>query len=322
MIDWKHHWADINGLRMHWVEQGTGPLYILAHGFPHTWFTWRHQIPALAEAGFRVVAPDMRGMGETFGPPEVEAYSGQHVVDDLIGLMDHLGEEKALFSGLDFGGYATYDVGYLHPERVQGLIGIQNAFSPMVKTFKSSAAAQRGEHFDHMTYLMTPGRSDDDLNSRPRAALKGIFHVLSEIGDFTKVWKHPTDAHYVDAIGEVPDLPWSWLSEWELEHYVEAWSRSGFTTGLNWYRARNHTAEFRKEFISGPNPAPFWFVYSKGDIDMQVFQGDDPHERLSERYADLREVRVLEKGGHMLPMERPDELNRVLIDFARQATVS
>ena len=119
MASWTHRYAHINGIRMHYVEQGAGPLVVLCHGFPHLWFSWRHQIPAIAAAGFRVVAPDMRGMGQTDAPAQVSAYDVEHTVGDLTGLLDALGERSAVFIGLDFGVFAIYDLAFRAPERVR-----------------------------------------------------------------------------------------------------------------------------------------------------------------------------------------------------------
>src|SRR5579863_4615044 len=106
MGSWSHRYAHINGIRTHYVEQGAGPLVVLCHGFPHLWFSWRHQIPAIAAAGWRVVAPDMRGMGQTEAPAEITAYDVEHTVADLTALLEHLRERRAVFIGLDFGVFA------------------------------------------------------------------------------------------------------------------------------------------------------------------------------------------------------------------------
>ncbi|BCN66892.1 hypothetical protein RE943_03650 [Prescottella equi] len=128
MANWTHHRARINGLDMHYVTEGEGPLVVLLHGFPHTWFSWRHQIGALADAGYRVVAPDLRGMGQTDVPDRLEDYRVDNVVADICGLLDHLGHDSAVFSGLDYGQFVAYDIAIEHPERVRGVIGLQNPF--------------------------------------------------------------------------------------------------------------------------------------------------------------------------------------------------
>lgn len=165
-MEWRHGWAEVNGLTMHYVEQGQGPLLILAHGFPHTWFSWHRQIPALAAAGWRVVAPDLRGMGDTSAPADPALYDVPHTVGDLTGLLDHLGEERAVFAGLDFGLFSIYDLAYTQPGKVAAIIGLNNpawphdpARSPLTE------AAQMGQrHFYHIDYFTArPG-----VGPRPR----------------------------------------------------------------------------------------------------------------------------------------------------------
>ena len=130
MADWIHRYARINGIRMHYVEQGAGVPVILCHGFPHLWFSWRHQIPVIAQAGFRAVAPDMRGMGQTDAPADVGAYDVPQITGDLLGLLDAIDAERAVFVGLDFGAFAVYDLAFRAPERVVAVIGLENPAAP------------------------------------------------------------------------------------------------------------------------------------------------------------------------------------------------
>ena len=158
MAHWTHHYAQVNGIRMHYVEEGAGPLVVLCHGFPHLWFSWRHQIPALAAAGWRVVAPDMRGMGQTDAPPDPASYDVEHTVADLTGLLDHLGAESAVFVGLDFGVFAIYDLAFCHPERVRAIVGLENPATPHNPQLAPLREAEQWakNHFVHIHYFETP----------------------------------------------------------------------------------------------------------------------------------------------------------------------
>ena len=159
LAEWTHRYAHINGLRVHYVEQGRGPLVVLCHGFPHLWFSWRHQIPAIAAAGFRVVAPDMRGMGQTDAPGAPQAYDVEHTVGDLTGLLDHLGEQSAIFIGLDFGVFAIYDLAFRAPARVRAIIGLENPSTPHNPQLPPlvEAAQWARKHFVHIHYFEPPG---------------------------------------------------------------------------------------------------------------------------------------------------------------------
>lgn len=320
MAEWTHHYARINGLDMHYVEQGRGPLVILAHGFPHNWFSWRHQIPAIAAAGFRVVAFDLRGMAGTSAPEEPAAYDVPHTVGDLIGLLDHLGEERAVFAGLDFGLFSIYDLAFLHPQRMHAIIGLGNpawphnpACSPLTE-----AANMARQHFYHIHYFVDqPGVAETALDAQPREFLRRVFYALSGDYHYIDVWKHPPGTPYLDALPEAPLLPWPWLSELELEFFVEAYARRGFRGGLNWYRAMDLRWQQRRRFEGVPNPVPFYFLTSENDTDMEAFHGEDPLAQLPRQYSDLRRVEILPRAGHMLQMERAPEVSALMLEFLR-----
>lgn len=320
MFEWTHHYARINGLDVHYVEQGTGPLVVLAHGFPHSWFSWRHQIPAIAAAGFRVVAPDMRGMGQTSAPADPAAYDVPHTVGDLVGLLDHLGEDKAVFAGLDFGLFAIYDMAYHYPERMTAIIGLENPAWPHDPNISplTEAAQLAAKHFYHIHYFVDqPGVADAALNSAPRTFLTRVFHALSGDYHYIDVWKHPPGTAYLDALPPAPPFPWPWLSALEMEFFVSDYARSGFTGGLNWYRAMDLRWQQRRQFEGVPNPVPFYFIGSENDTDLEAFHGDDPLAKLPAQYADLRGVAMVPHAGHMVQMERAKEVNALIVDFLR-----
>lgn len=319
MKNWTHRHARINGLDMHYVEQGSGPLVVLLHGFPHTWFSWRHQLDALAAAGYRAVAPDLRGMGQTTAPTDVEDYRADRIVADLTALLDHLGERQAVFTGLDFGLFAAYDLALEHPERVRGLIGLQNPFFASYDRVPSEVESERGrEHFNHMSYYNDdPDHARADYDAHPREILAKIFHILSGRADFTDVWAHPPGTSYRQALPEPPELPWPWLSEWELETYVNDYARSGFHGGVSWYRAIDLNWEYRRQRPQTRTRVPFYFLGSDADVDLAHWHGDDPIEQLREHHDDVRMVRTVSTGGHLIAMENPDDVNRVFVEFLR-----
>ena len=316
MANWTHRYATVNGLRFHYVEEGEGPLVVLLHGFPHLWFSWRHQIGPIARAGFRVVAPDLRGMGDTEGPDDHREYGVDAVVGDLTCLLDHLGEEKAIFSGLDFGLFAAYDLAFHHPERVAAIIGLENPFiTPSDEPPLTLAARQAERHFNHVHYLAAPGVADRDLAAAPREFLRKVFYALSGDYHYLDVWRHPPGTSYLDALPETPPLPWTWLTETELEFYVAAYSRSGFTGGLNWYRAMDLSWEHRKAYAGRRNPVPFYFIGSERDADLEGWHGADPLTRLADHHEDVRGVRMIKEAGHMVQMERPGETTAAMLEF-------
>lgn len=314
---WTHHHAVINGITTHYVEQGRGLPVILCHGFPHLWFSWHRQIPALAEAGYRVIAPDMRGMGQTAAPPDAEAYSVAAITGDLLGLLDHLGLEKAIFAGLDFGAFAIYDLALTHPERVMAVIGLENPAAPHNPEVPplTEYAEMAKEHFLHIDYFMPVGPADRDLAAAPREFLRKVFWALSGEGDYFATWKHPPGTTYIDAMEDAPPLPWPWLSELEFEFFHAEYARTGFTGGLNWYRSMDIKWQERKAFEGRQSRVPAYFLGSEFDVDLEGFHGDDPISLMRAQFPDLRRVEMITGAGHLVQLEKSDEVNGILLGF-------
>ncbi|MDY0073790.1 MAG: alpha/beta hydrolase [Thauera sp.] len=317
MSEWTHRHAVINGIRMHYVEQGEGIPVVLCHGFPHLWFSWRHQIPALAAAGWRVIVPDMRGMGQTEAPSELEAYGVEPIVNDLLGLLDHIGAERAVFAGLDFGAFAVYDLALRAPERVIAVIGLENPAAPHNPEVPPLVeyAEQAKEHFLHIEYFREPGPADAALNGAPREFLNKVFYALSGAYDMTQVYRNPPGMSYLDALPEPPPLPWPWLNALEMEFYVSEYSRSGFTGGLNYYRAMDLKWAQRKPYEGVQSKVPAFFIGSEHDIDLAAFHGDDPISLMRAQFPDLREVVMIPGAGHLVQMEKPEEVNHYLLKY-------
>lgn len=323
-MNWTHHTATINGIRMHFVEEGSGMPVVLCHGFPHLWFSWHRQITALAGAGYRVIAPDMRGMGQTAAPPEPEAYDIDHITGDLIGLLDHLDIDQAVFAGLDFGAFAIYDLALRHPERVRAVIGLENPAAPHNPDEPPLSEYRRmgQQHFLHIEYFREPPRADRELAAEPRRFLHKVFHTLSGAGNYFDCFKHPPGTSYIDAMAEPPALPWDWLSELELEFFVSEYSRSGFTGGLNWYRSMDIKWAQRKPYEGVQSEVPAYFMGSENDVDLEGFHGDDPISQMRAIFPRLRQVRMIPAAGHMVQLEASEQVNAVLLEYLREISAA
>jgi pimeloyl-ACP methyl ester carboxylesterase len=317
VLDWTHHHARINGLNMHYVEQGSGLPVVLCHGFPHIWFSWHRQIAALAAAGYRVIAPDMRGMGQTDAPAEVAAYGVDSVTADLTGLLDHLGIERAVFAGLDFGAFAIQDLALRQPDRVIALIVLENPTAPHnpevppLEEYREMGS----QHFLHIEYFRVPPRADEELAARPRLFLQKVFYTLSGACNYFDVFNYPPGTSYIDAMVEPPPLPWPWLSELEFEFFVSEYSRTGFTGGLNWYRSMDIKWAQRKPFEGVQSTVPAYFLGSEQDVDLEGFHGDDPLGQMRAIFPQLRDVRMIPKAGHMVQLEASDAVNAAMLDY-------
>ena len=243
---------------------------------------------------------------------------------DLTGLLDHLGEESAVFIGLDFGVFAIYDLAYRVPARVRAIIGLENPATPHNPQLPPlvEAAQWARNHFVHIHYFAPYGPADGALNAQPREFLTGVFYALSGDYHYLDVWKHPPGTSYLEALPQPPPLPWSWLTELEMEFFVSEYARTGFTGGLNWYRAMDLRWAQRRQFEGVRNPAPFFFIGSERDCDLEAWHGDDPLGQLRLQYEDVRGVAMLAEAGHMMQMERPAEVNGWILKFLGAAALT
>lgn len=312
-----HHHARINGIRMHWVEAGAGDPVVLCHGFPHTWISWHHQIAALAGVGYRVIVPDMRGMGQTEGPREPEGYDCFHTAGDLAGLLDHLGLAQAVFAGLDFGIFAVIDCAHLHPGRVRAIIALENPFyaDRADMTPLAEAAEWAQSHFVHIDYFRAPGVADAALDAEPRKFLERVYYALSGEYRYLNVWEHPPGTPYIEALPAAPPLPWSWLTAEVMDAVVADYEKSGFTGGLNWYRAMDLRWHQRAAWRGQRTTQPYFFIGSDRDVDLEAWHGDDPLGAIHDHHGQVRRVAMVPRAGHMMQLEAPEPVNALLLEF-------
>ncbi|MFN3600400.1 MAG: alpha/beta fold hydrolase [Dietzia sp.] len=320
----EHRYVDRNGVRLHYVvaEPDPAPVdgdpgtVVLVHGFPHFWFTWHRMIPVLCAAGWRVIAPDLRGVGRSDAPADVEAYSPREVVDDVVAVCDAEGAERVVLVGFDFGAGVVYDTCHLEPDRVRAVIGMENPFMGTAGSVPplEGSAMMAEKHFLHLNYFAQPGVAEADLAGREREFLTRVFWALSAEYHYLDVWQHPPGATYLEALPEAPPLPWPWLSVEEMDHYEAEYARTGFAGPLQWYRAMDVSWFARKEFERQTNPVPFYFLYSEHDPDLEGFHGRDPLSKLGRHHDDVRMVRAISSpAGHLMHLEATEDTHREIL---------
>jgi pimeloyl-ACP methyl ester carboxylesterase len=285
----------VNGIELRVLEEGEGPLVVLCHGFPELAYSWRHQIPALSGAGYRVVAPDMRGFGGSSAPTEVEAYDVVTLSADLCGLLDALGQEDAVFVGHDWGANAVWQLAILHPQRVRAVAGLSVPFVPRAPAAPLPIMRRHlGEDF-YIIWFQQPGVADEALGRDVRRTL-----TTSEV--WTANW----------AAEDVPPSPLpSWLSEQELAVYVEAFERTGFTGGLNYYRNIDRNWELTEAVGERRVEQPALFLTGERDPVRRFM----PAEAMNGWVSDLREEIVVAGAGHWVQQEEPAAVNAALLRF-------
>jgi pimeloyl-ACP methyl ester carboxylesterase len=294
---------------MHIAEAGEGPLVVLLHGFPESWYSWRHQLVALAEAGYRVVAPDQRGYGGTDAPAEIDAYTLLHLVGDVIGLVDTLGESTAVVVGHDWGGPVAWHTAQLRPDVVRGVAVLSVPFRP--RGSRPPLELMRtgiGEGY-YMVYFQQPGVADAELNADPRRTLRMLLYTAS--GDSpSRAPIVPPSGGFLDFCDD-PDVLPAWLTEADLDAYAQDYAKSGFTGGLNWYRNMDRNWELMADPPAATIDMPAMFIAGTDDPVLAFMRHDRATEVVTGRY---REV-LIDGAGHWLQQERPDQINEVVLDF-------
>ncbi len=307
---------EVNGIDLSITEQGSGDPVILCHGFPGLGYSWRHQLPAIAGAGWHAIAPDMRGYGRSSRPAGVSAYDRATTVADMEGLLDALGVERAVFAGHDFGAHLVWDLARWIPERIAGLIQLSVPLTPRAPMRPNDISAFLArDHFFHMHYFQQPGVADEELDTNVDEFLRRVFWALSDTDRYLSCWEHPTANNgYLDVLPPAPPLPWEWLSVDEFQYYVDEFTRTGFTGGLNWYRAADLVWEQNADLHDKPVLAPTVFI--AGDRDpVLAMMGRDPLAAMTALVPDLRNVELIPGAGHFVQMQEPDRVNAAIVEF-------
>lgn len=313
--------VDVGEVSLRVLDQGTGPAVVLCHGFPGLAHSWRNQLPVLAANGFRAIAPDMRGYGGSGQPADPSAYDRSHTVADMVGLLDALGVDAAVFAGHDFGAGLTWDLPQWAPGRVRALIQFsvpRFAASPVLPTEGFARVAK--DHFLHMHYFQQPGAADAELASDPADFLSRVYWALSGGGRYADVWRYPSEGNgYTDVLPEAPPLPWPWMSEADFAVYADTFARTGFTGGLNWYRASNAVWREKRDRPDEPVTVPTLFVAGDRDPVLEpAFAGPDPFESTRASVPGLAGIRLIPGIGHFVQMEAAGQVNRLMLEFLSQ----
>jgi pimeloyl-ACP methyl ester carboxylesterase len=307
-------YAQTNGIRMAYFEQGSGLPVVMSHGFPELAYAWRHQVPALAAAGFRAIAPDQRGYGFTDQPAQIDSYDISHLTGDLVGLLDHLGIEKAVFVGHDWGGSVVWAMPLLHPTRVAGVIGVNTPFLP--RPPMDPIALMRAAYGEDMyiVYFQKPGPADAVLAADPGKTLRFFYRKSSmTIAEYDSLPAEQRRLALVAALQSDETLwPGTQLhTPEEHAHFVNMFTRTGFTGGINWYR--NFTRNWQiTENIPQRVDCPALMVMAENDIVLRPALADG-----MENYVPDLTRHLIRNCGHWTQSEQPDQLNAVMINWLK-----
>ena len=305
-----HRLVDVGDATLSVYEAGEGPAVVFCHGFPELAHSWRRQIPAVGAAGFRAIAPDMRGCGGSARPPATTDYDMVHLTGDLVGLLDAFDIEKAVFVGHDWGGLVVWQMPLLHPDRVAGVVGVNTPFIPRlpmapIEVFRMLVGD------DHYIVQFQQPDAPEAMLSRD---IPNLFTSMMRSGISPEIVAEAAATAEGSAFERVlgdPKLGDVLLDEIDLAVYVDAFTETGFTGGLNWYR------NFDRNWAATPEQDG---VHIDGLPCLMVVAEWDPvlvpalAEGMPELIDDL-EMHQLDGCGHWTPSERPGDLNALLTDW-------
>ncbi|MCZ6708040.1 MAG: alpha/beta hydrolase [Chloroflexi bacterium] len=282
---------------LHIAEAGSGPMVLLLHGFPECWYSWRHQLEALSNAGFHAVAPDQRGYGTSDAPAAVEDYDIVQLTDDAAGIVEAMDAERAVIVGHDWGSAVAWNGALLRPDRFHAVITMS---VPYQGRAQSEPVATMRENFGDDFYIVRfqePGVADAEMAADVRATMRNVLLGASALQS---------------ADGD--ELP-AWLSEADLDVFVESFERSGFSGGINWYRNIDRNWAITPQLATAKVEQPALFFI--GEKDLPFLTATPGIDRMKELVPNLTKVVWLEDCGHWTQQERADDVNREMIDFLR-----
>ena len=313
MAEFEHRSIDTNGISMRIAEAGppSGDLVILCHGFPESWYSWRHQLGALSDAGYHVVAPDQRGYGGTDAPQDISTYTQFHLVGDIVGLVGALGENSAVIAGHDWGAPVAWNAALWRPDIFRAVIGLSVPASdraPIAPTTGMKAAF--GDDFFYILYFQTPGVAEHELHKDVKRSLRMLLYSASgnAAGGFGR---RPRSAGFLDQMMDPETLP-DWLTEEDLDYFTGEFVRAGFRGGLNWYRNLDRTWELAAAFAGKRIEQPALFI--TGDKDLTRGQ-PNYEDRMRTIVPNLTKVVTLPGIGHWTQQENPQGTNDAMLSF-------
>jgi pimeloyl-ACP methyl ester carboxylesterase len=319
-VEIQHRTVETNGIRVHLAEAGAGPLVVLCHGFPESWYSWRHQLEALAAAGFHAVAPDMRGYGGTDRPEAIEKYTLLHLVGDVVGLVDALGAADAVVVGHDWGAIVAWYAALLRPDRFRGVIALSVPYRPRGAAPPTSLMPRMPEAMFYQLYFQEPGVAEAELERDPATTMRRI--LVGGSGDT----EHGGDGGasgamvftgrgFLDGAPSVGTTLPGWLSDADVEFYRAEFARSGFRGGLNWYRNLDRNWELFAAFAGARITIPALYLVGERDLIMRFPGMDKLLASLPKVVPKLYKTTVLPGCGHWTQQERPAEVNAAMIEF-------
>lgn len=319
------HTVKVGNIDLHYVEEGSGPLLLLVHGFPETSHSWRHQVGVLAQAGYRVIAPDMRGYGQSSKPTEAEAYSISHLVGDLVGLVAALGETEAILIAHDWGGVVAWYAALMRPDLFRALAVMGAPYSPPMHLpagvrLTDVIRARSGGGQNYRVAFAHSSEVESELNADVAGSLRAMLYTFSgdvvKDGERAEGWAgvYPAGESFRAQLTTPTRLP-SWLTEADLQLYAEGLGAEGFSPGLSYYRNLDALPTLLAPFLGKKITQPALYLYGEHDH----ISGNTPEAMAVLRdQVPLVDIQCVAGGGHWLQQEQPAVVNEALLGFLKR----
>ena len=305
--------AAVNGVDLAYYEVGPrgGTPVILCHGFPELAFSWRHQLKAFAEAGVWAIAPDQRGYGRSSKPAEVTDYDIDHLTGDMAGLLDHLGVEKAIFAGHDWGGIVVWQMALLHPDRVAGVIGLNTPFMPRSPADPIAIMRNRFGPDMYIVWFQQPDEPEAVLGADPEKTMRFFLQKPRALqaaaepaaSGSTFAFKDLLKAWDGDRSGQL-------LTDAEIAVFAEAFRNGGFFGPVSWYR--NFTRNWQR--VAGLAQRIDGMPCLMITAELDAVLPPSAAEQMPGVIGDL-ETHMVAGSGHWTQQEKPDEVNRLMLGW-------
>ncbi|MDB6079678.1 MAG: epoxide hydrolase [Akkermansiaceae bacterium] len=317
-----HRFVETATIRMQVREQGEGPLVLLCHGFPETSHAWRHQLPALAAAGFRAVAPDLRGYGQSDSPEPVDGFTVFHLVGDMVALLDALGERTAVIVGNDWGATIAWQAAQMRPDRFRGVVALGVPMMGRPPLPPTRLFPQTADELFYVLYFQEPGLAEKELEADVRTTLRKILHAASgEAGPRRSGDATPNPFGMVSRQGGLlPPLPDpgvmpAWLPEADLDEMVKSFEKSGFRGGLNYYRNLDRNWQLQASLAGAAVEVPALFMAGERDAGLAMPGMREMIAEMGALVPKLAGSLIVPGSGHWVPQERPDAVSQSIISF-------
>ncbi|XP_020576665.1 uncharacterized protein LOC110022184 [Phalaenopsis equestris] len=310
-----HRTVEVNGIKMHVAEKGEGPVVLFLHGFPELWYSWRHQILSLAARGYRAVAPDLRGYGDTEAPPDIAAYSIFHIVGDIVALIDSLGEGQVFVVGHDWGAQVAWNLCAFRPDKVKALVNLSAPFMERNPDVKPVDGLRAGFGEDlYISRFQEPGKVETHF-----ARIDTLLLMKILLTSFSPKPLLIADNGSLGRNSEEIRLP-SWLSEHDIDYFASKFSKTGFTGGINYYRNLNRNWELLAPWTGIQITVPTKFITGDEDLTYHMAAMKDYIEKGGfKRGVPLLEDVIIMKGiGHFINQEKPEEISEHIYNFFKK----